>query len=285
MGRFDGVLLVSDFDNTLLYTDAALHGEGACPTMSARNVENIRRFMAEGGRFAVATGRAMGAYRPYDAMVPTNAPAIVDNGAAIYDYESQRYLHSSTLSGQVLVHLGAILERWPDIALELYHPEGDLQVFQPTEWNLRHAKLTGLNFHEVADIAPTTVPLPLSKALLVAPPETLEAVCAFAAQSDWGAQYELIFSSDHLLEMTARGANKGAMVLRLKELLGCRTLLCAGDHKNDLPMLQVADGAFCPANAVPEVLSSGCQVVCHALEGAVGEIIEGLWGDFGPRAE
>lgn len=277
MGSFDGVLLVSDFDNTLLYTDAALQGEGACPPMSTRNVENIRRFMAEGGRFAVATGRAMGAYLPYDAMVPTNAPAIVDNGGAIYDYEAARYLLSSTLSGQVLTHLEAILGRWPGVALELYHPEGPLQVFQPTQWNLRHAQLTGLRYHEVADIGPETVPLPLSKVLLVAEQETLQAICDFAAQADWGAQYELIFSSDHLLEMTARGANKGAMVLRLKELLGCHTLLCAGDHKNDLPMLRVADRAFCPANAVPEVLESGCQVVCHALEGAVGEIIEGLF--------
>ena len=97
---------------------------------------------------------------------------------------------------------------------------------------------------------------------------------ALAEDRGWREEYELIFSSDHLLEMTARGANKGAMVRRLADMLGCKTLICAGDHMNDLPMLLAADRAFCPANAVPGVLSSGARVVCHCRDGAVGEIIE-----------
>ena len=276
MGKFDGMLLVSDFDNTLLYTDKALKEGTDCPRMSQRNVDRIRHWMEEGGKFAVATGRAMNAYRPYDAMVPTNAPAVVDNGAAIYDYEKQEYLVSSTLSGQVLEHVGAVVERWPTVALELYQKGELLQVLTPTPWNVQHAKLTGLRYQEITDVRPETVPMPLAKVLFVAEKAVLEAIRDFAAEAGWADQYELIFSSDHLLEMTARGANKGRMVLRLKEMLGCHTLICAGDHMNDMPMLQIADRAFCPANSVPEVLESGCEVVCHALEGAVGEIIERL---------
>ena len=89
-------------------------------------------------------------------------------------------------------------------------------------------------------------------------------------------EYELIFSSDHLLELTAKGADKGTMALRLKELCGCEQLLCAGDHANDLSMLRAADRAFAPANAIPEVLSSGAEVVCHCSEGAVADIVERL---------
>lgn len=276
MGKFDGMLLVSDFDNTLLYTDKALKEGTDCPEMSPRNVEMIQYWMREGGTFAVATGRAMNAYRPYDAMVPTNAPAVVDNGAAIYDYEKGEYLVSSTLSGRVLEHVGAVVERWPTVALEMYHKGELLQVLNPTPWNVQHAKLTGLQYQEVTDVKPETIPLPLAKVLFVAEKEVLEDIRRFAAEAGWAEQYELIFSSDHLLEMTARGANKGQMVLRLKEMLGCHTLICAGDHMNDMPMLQIADRAFCPANSVPEVLNAGFEVVCHALEGAVGEIIESL---------
>ena len=276
MGKFDGMLLVSDFDNTLLYTDKALKEGTECPPMSPRNVEKIQYWMSEGGTFAVATGRAMNAYRPYDAMVPTNAPAVVDNGAAIYDYEKGEYLLSSTLSGEVLVHLAAVLERWPKIALEMYHQGELLQVLNPTPWNVQHATLTGLQYQEVWDIRPETIPLPLAKVLLVAEREVLESIRDFANESGWGQQYELIFSSDHLLEMTAKGANKGQMVLRLKEMLGCHTLFCAGDHMNDLPMLSIADKAFCTANSVPEVLAAGFEQVCHCLDGAVGEIIERL---------
>ena len=46
MGKFDGVLLVSDFDDTLYGTDL---------TVSRENVEAIAYFTAEGGRFTVAT--------------------------------------------------------------------------------------------------------------------------------------------------------------------------------------------------------------------------------------
>ena len=66
------------------------------------------------------------------------------------------------------------------------------------------------------------------------------------------------------------------MALRLKELCGCGELICVGDHANDLPMLRAADRAFAPANAIDEVLSSGVQVVCHCLDGALAEVVAAL---------
>ena len=49
MGKFDGMLLVSDFDNTLVYTEPFLGGKKSPPVMSARNLEALHYFMAEGG--------------------------------------------------------------------------------------------------------------------------------------------------------------------------------------------------------------------------------------------
>ena len=106
------------------------------------------------------------------------------------------------------------------------------------------------------------------------PKEELDTLRAEMVREGLTEYYELIFSSGELLELTAKGANKGEMARKLLDLCGCHTLLCAGDHLNDLPMLSAADRAFCPANAVPEVLSSGATVVCHCLEGSIGEIVE-----------
>ena len=47
MGKFDGVLLASDYDDTLYGTDM---------TVSAENVKAIEYFTAQGGTFTVATG-------------------------------------------------------------------------------------------------------------------------------------------------------------------------------------------------------------------------------------
>ena len=274
MGKFDSMLLVSDFDNTLLYTEAALRDGSACPELSRRNLEGLRYWMDRGGRFAVATGRALAAYRRYNALVPTNAPAIVDNGGAIYDFSRERYLLTSFLRPGAREHIAAVMERFPGVSLELYHDSDLVQVLNPSAWNDQHALLTGLGYQVVADLSPETVAEPLTKALFVSEWEELSQIPPFFEAAGWREEYELIFSNDHLLEMTARGANKGAMALRLKELCGCTKLFCAGDHANDLPMLRAADQAFAPANAIPEVLAAGVTPVCHCIDGAIGEIVE-----------
>lgn len=52
MGKFDDVLLASDFDNTILNTERPRRTGGPIPPVSQGNLTAIRYFMAEGGRFA-----------------------------------------------------------------------------------------------------------------------------------------------------------------------------------------------------------------------------------------
>ena len=84
MGKFDGMLLVSDYDNTFQYTEAALSGGGAdaVPPPNPRNLEAVARWIGEGGLFSFATGRALGAFRQQAAALPITAPVIVDNGGS-----------------------------------------------------------------------------------------------------------------------------------------------------------------------------------------------------------
>ena len=49
MGKFDGVLLASDFDNTLLNTETARRTGAEVPEVSRRNREALEYFMAGGG--------------------------------------------------------------------------------------------------------------------------------------------------------------------------------------------------------------------------------------------
>ena len=62
MGKFTGVLIASDFDNTLVYTENALKGLEPMPDLLPENRAAIEYFMAEGGIFSVATGRALPAF-------------------------------------------------------------------------------------------------------------------------------------------------------------------------------------------------------------------------------
>lgn len=62
-GKFTGVLLASDFDNTLIYTEEALRSGVPVPPLSAENRAALERFMAEGGRFAIATAGPGGLFK------------------------------------------------------------------------------------------------------------------------------------------------------------------------------------------------------------------------------
>ena len=95
--------------------------------------------------------------------------------------------------------------------------------------------------------------------------------------------FTLCFLSDgttpHMLELTAKGADKGAMLLRLGRQFGVRREdLCAvGDHRNDLPMLKAAGRAFAPANAVAEVRAlPGITVVRSAESHALQDVVARL---------
>ena len=131
MGKFDGMLLLSDYDNTLVYTEEALRSGGPRPPMSRRNLSAIRRWMAEGGRFSVATGRALEAFRRHAHEVPVNAPVIVDNGGAIYDLERGTYVVKNFLPAEAAVHIAAVAERFPHVALELYPDRDVVLVLRP----------------------------------------------------------------------------------------------------------------------------------------------------------
>ena len=272
VGKFDGILFLSDFDNTILYTAAALKNGGACPEMHPRNVEALQYFMAEGGRFGVATGRAMAAFSQYAPLVPANVPAIVNNGAGIYDYVKQEYVETVFLGESSRAHIQAIMDANPAVSLEMFHAGELLQVYRESKWNEKHTQLTGMGYEVVADLSPASVEMPLSKALFLGETEDLLKAAAFIDAQPWRGDYELVLSSDYLLELTARGATKGDMAKRMKERYGCKLLICAGDHMNDLSMLRAADRAFCPSNSVDDVKKEAC-VVGHCQDGAIADMI------------
>ena len=67
LGKFNGVLLVSDFDDTLYGEDMRITRE---------NVEALTYFTREGGTFTVATGRARPNFAPHASHIPINLSLI-----------------------------------------------------------------------------------------------------------------------------------------------------------------------------------------------------------------
>lgn len=276
MGRFDGVLLASDFDNTLIYTEEALRSGKPVPPLLKENREALEWFMAEGGRFAIATGRALAAFVKYADQVPMNAPGVVCNGAALYDFAKGEYLEMAMLDGEVRRRGQAVLEKFPTAAVEAYHIDNVIHAVHPNAITRRHEHLTKVAVEERPSLP--DVPLPLGKLLFEDDHAVLEDIKIFLAEQGWSGDYELIFSGQNLLEMTAKGANKGGMVRRLAARLGIplEHVYCVGDEANDIPMLTVAAEGFAPANCVDAVRESGATIVADAREGALADVVNRL---------
>ena len=272
MGKFDGVLLACDFDNTLVYTEPALMAGEPIPPLSPGNREALAYFNAQGGHFSVATGRALAALREFAPGLPLSAPCVICNGAALYDFARDEYLDCDLLDETALRRGQALLDEFPTLAVEAYHIGNVVHAVRPNEYVRRHEHLTHVGTEEKSSLL--DVPLPLGKFIFEDDHEILLTARRRMTEWGWDADYEIVFSRDNLLEVTAKGANKGGMVLRLAERLGIarQDICCMGDEANDLSMLRAAGQAFAPANASAAVKAVS-TVVSHAQEDAVADVV------------
>ena len=276
MQKFDHVLLASDFDNTLVYTQSALDNGTDIPPMCPRNREALDYFIQNGGLFAISTGRALPAFMDYAKDVPMSAPCVIANGAAIYDFRANEYLYTAFLGEAIYDHMAEVLARFPTLAFEVYHDDCRIHAMNPNRYIRNHEHLTRSPVQVVERFA--DIDLPIIKILFEEDFPVLDAVRTFILSRPWGREYELIYSNEHLLELTAAGATKGGMILRLASLLGVarKDIYCIGDHKNDIPMLEVSAVPFAPANAIPAVHEFGARIVSHCSDGAVADVVEYL---------
>ena len=262
MGKFDRVLLASDFDDTIYNSRLEV---------SAENVAAIEYFIREGGRFTVSTGRAHRTFSPYVHLAPINAPVILSNGALLYDYSTDQVVCELPLPPQAAEDLAVLSAEMPSIGMETYHGD-DVYIHHPNAFTDRHVKRVGTTW---TPCGLSDMPTPWSKAVIQDEYPTLLAAQKFLLDR-WGDRYEVIFSSSALLEVTAKGATKGGMVLRLAEYLGVerKDVYCVGDNQNDIPMLEKSAIPFAPANCAREVRDWGARVLCPCQEGVIGDIVE-----------
>ncbi len=275
MGKFDGVLIASDYDNTMVYTEGSLRAGTPPPPVSAKNREAVEYFMAHGGIFSVSTGRALPSFAQVRPGVPMNGPTILFNGAAIYDFPSGRYLHTAFLPEAIRDHMTQVQQALGPLALKIYHDNNSIFAVNPNEITLKRQHLT----HLPAVVLPSIyeAPSPILKIAFEEPLDMQQKILDFIAACPWHAEYEVVSSTDVLLEVTVHGADKGGMVRRLTGLLGIeqRHVYTMGDHANDIPMLQFAHIPFAPQNAIDLVKAvPGIRVLSNCWEDATAEMID-----------
>ena len=274
MGKFNGVLIASDYDNTIAYTEDALRTGASAPAVSRENREAIEYFMAEGGIFSVATGRALPSFDTVRHGVPMNGPTVLFNGAAIYDYAQNRYLHTAFLPEDVRGHITQVQQALGKLAFKIYHDNNSIFVVNPNEITANHQHLTHLPTVTLNSIY--EAPSPILKVVFEEPITRHREIIDYMDRQPWRDRYEVVSSTDVLLEVTVHGANKGGMVAKLAQLLGIdrRHVYTMGDHANDIPMLEFAHIGFAPQNAIDEVKQTkNVRILSNCWENATAEMI------------
>lgn len=267
MGKFSGVLLATDYDDTLYSSDC---------TISQENRQAIARFVAEGGLFCISTGRSYinFAIQMERERLPVNTPVILSNGASIYDFATEESLWLKYLPAQAPVHLAQVCAAFPQVGFEAYHQD-EVYIFRPNEVTQRHLTRCHLTGRPKAI---EEMPVPWIKVILQHPDTAVLHQARTYLQTQWPETYDVTFSNPYLLEVTARGADKGLSVLWVARHLGVRPedIYCVGNGLNDIPMLAVSALSFAPANSYPEVRAAADVVLPSCDESCVARLIEHL---------
>ena len=268
MGKFDGVLLVSDFDDTYLTTKR---------TVSPRGRQALDYYLSQGGLFTIATGRAHRTFAPHVHLTPVNAPVILSNGSTLYDFARDEMLLQTMLPDTAPEDLADVFARWPSLGAEFYHGE-DIYVHNPNYITDAHMKKVGTEY----TLCPMAeMPRPWTKVILQEENPLQLQVQRYILDT-YGAEYEAVFSNHYYLELTRKGSTKGGMVDELVRRLGLdpKKVYCVGDNQNDIPMLARSAIPFAPVNCAQEVKDWGAKLLCHCDDGVIGDIVEILDGIY-----
>ena len=267
MGKFDGFLLVSDFDGTLI--DGEL-------SVSDENIAAVASFIEQGGRFLGATGRTEFNVRPYARGLPMSSPWILYNGAAIYDWQSEAFIHKSILERALTeAFVRRVIARFPQINAQVF-AGGPFNQVNPAGLPDHHALREAQHFEErpMEEITGDWL-----KVLFCSDdPLQIDDIEALFDKDSLRKRAHKTRSGRRYFELTADGVNKGSALARLRQMLDPepRQVVAIGDYINDIEMLLEADIAAAPESALPEVKRHADIITVGHTQSAIADLVSKL---------
>ena len=274
--RYDETVLFSDLDGTLFNS----RGE-----VTAENVAAIREYMSLGGRFAISTGRQPDNALQYWPDTVTNAPSVVLNGAAVYDFTAGTYDHTFYMDRDGLDPvLTEVLSAVPEADVQIYTLEG---IRYLTPESRANRQFLGLHRPCAFSSMDAERGKGVFKCMFYAPPHR-EAAMRTILERGAGETYRIVPGTTDVggvityYELLPFAVSKGTAIDALRDHpdLRGRTFLAAGDYWNDYELLRHADVAVAPANAIEEIKAVSRFVTAdnnhHVMARIIYDIIPAL---------
>ena len=272
MGIFSDVLLTVDFDRTMTGPDSVV---------PQRNLEAIRYFIENGGAFTINTGRSLPMTKVFRDIVPVSAPLLLYNGSAAYDLKSRKILNPALIPLEQAKTIRRAMELFPDMTVEIQGLDGHYIFEENPAWDAfsegnncawGHAKPEDdlgpfMKFALYGQLRSSSV-----AALYDYTEEEIRRFDAVEQQlkEEFGEYCEVFRAAPKIIDVHAKGVSKANAARALQKDLGRSILVCVGDGENDVSMLDDADFAFCPGDAI---VAKRYPNVCNCGDGAVADVI------------
>lgn len=277
---------MTDFSQFLILTDLDGTFFGRHGSVPPRNRAAVEHFCACGGLFTFATGRLHFNIRKIlpDPEGVVNAPAVMSNGAYLYDFSHRLVLFEDLIPAELAVEMLDFVDR------EL--PDAQFRVSAREE--LRTTSDRGFLRQDIAACDQGSVYIGPAQTWavddwlkIVFRGEEGELRCVREKlDARFTGRLQVTSSGKEIIEVLPSHVSKASGLSALRRLLGdtapARRVIALGDFENDLSMLRAADIAIAPANAIPAVKEIADAVVCDCGEGVIGDVVDllaaGKWG-------
>ena len=271
MGRFDGYLICTDLDGTLLNNAFKI---------SPENEKAIRYFQAEGGRLTFVTGRLYYfAQDSYDLVKP-NAPIGTSNGGSVYDFDNHSYIWSTTVDPSYVELLELVEREMPEVGFHVNTP--DEIFFCHENYTMEAFRwVTGVPY-QYADYR--TLDKPIMKAVFGSAepegytPESVARLEALLRSHPKADRFQFVRSTPTIFEILPKGIHKGTVLPIIAKHLGIREdrVIAIGDYDNDAGMLRTAHLGVAVANATERAKAAADMITVSNEEHALARLIHDL---------
>ncbi len=261
-------LVAADIDGTLVERGGDVPPEAR---------EAIRRFQEAGGIFVLATGRPLPGVSHYLADLGLRSPAIILNGAQVYDGREDRVVYRRSLSRELTLRAVELSSRF-DLEPFLYY-DGQVYVGGKSYRVSHYEKKDRLVCQAVGDLRALAAKREegAAKLLFIGPVE--EGFALGEALREEGFSFHLVQSDTDFVEILAPGTSKGTALRWLRQKLGLprEEVMAIGDHHNDRELLSEAGCGVAVANAVEELKEAASLVTRAPFGRGVAEVLREIF--------
>jgi hypothetical protein len=265
---FENWLVVSDIDGTL---------NNKIRKLPKRNYDAIKKFTDLGGNFTLASGRLQSSLeRNYNRITP-NQPAIVLNGAGLYDYKQRKMLWRNTIGPKGQEFVRYIAKEFDDIFKSV-----DIGVyFDDYVYIVKSGLLSkGTMYidkakHEYVKSIDDVPTEGWMKVIFWSNPFTIAKLENLVEKLE-NPDANFMTSSVCTLEMLQKDTHKGVGIMKLADMLNIEKshVAAIGDYYNDWDMLQTVGLPACAGQA-PSAIHKICKFeACHCNKGCVADLLE-----------